>query len=141
MALSDALATMSARAKQAEDSFHAAQTSQRANLEEEIAHARSSAEANRDALRDHADVAKSDVSSWWRELQHQWDRQVQEVRVNVAQKREEHDAKRAAHRADVAEADAEFAAAIAKAAIDEAEYAAMEAVLARAKADELAVVA
>ena len=72
------------------------------------------------------------------DLQQQWERQVQKIRTNVTEKREEHDAKFAAMQADVAEADAEFAVAIAQAAIEEAEYAALEAVLARGKATELA---
>jgi HD-GYP domain-containing protein (c-di-GMP phosphodiesterase class II) len=138
MALSDALATMSAQAKEAEDEFHVAQSSQRAKLEEEITRARTSAEQSRGALRNRADDAKSEVSSGWRDLQQQWERQVQKIRTNVAEKRDEHDAKFAAMQADMAEADAEFAVAIAQAAIEEAEYAALEAVLARGKATELA---
>ena len=138
MALSDALSTMSAQAKEAEDRFHTAQSTQRAKLEEEITRARTSAEESRDALRARADEAKSEVSSWWRDLQQQWERQVQKIRTNVAEKREEHDADVAATRADAAEADAEFAVGMANAAIEEAEYAALEAVLARDKANELA---
>ena len=138
MALSDALSTMSARAKEAEDEFHAAQSAQRAQLEELVTRARTSAEQSRDALRDRADEAETEVSSWWRDLQEHWERQVQTIRINVAEKREEHDDKLAAMRADAAEADAEFAVAIARAAIEEAEYAALEAVLARGKANEVA---
>ena len=72
MALSEALATMSAQAKEAEDEFHAAQSSQRAKLEEEITRARTSAEQSRDALRNRADQTKADVSSGWRDLQQQF---------------------------------------------------------------------
>lgn len=136
MALSDTLATMSAKAKHAEEEFHAAQSAQRANLEERITRARASAEESRDALRIRAGEAESEVSSWWRDLQQHWERQVQKIRTNVAEKREEHDTKFAAMQADVAEADAEFAASIARAAIEEAEYAALQAVLARGKANE-----
>ena len=138
MALSDALATMSAQAKEAEEEFRAAQSAQRVKLEEEIARVRTSAEESRSALRNRAAEAKSGVSSWWRDLQQQWERQVENIRTNVAEKREEHDAKLAAMQADVAEADAEFAVAIAQAAIEEAEYAALEAVRARDKANQLA---
>ncbi|MGH3334044.1 MAG: hypothetical protein ACRDPJ_22345 [Nocardioidaceae bacterium] len=129
---------MSAQAKEAEDEFHAAQSAQRAKLEDEITRVRTSAEQSRDALRNRAGEAKSEVSSGWRDLQQQWERQVQKIRTNVAEKREEHDAKLAAVQADVAEADAEFAVAMAQAAIEEAEYAALDAVLARGKANELA---
>ena len=138
MALSDALSTMSAQAKEAEDEFRAAQGAQRAKVEEQITRVRTSAEQSRDALRSRAGEAKTEVSSWWHDLHQEWEAQVQKVRANVAEKREEHDVKHAAKRADMAEADAEFAISIAKAAIEEAEYASLEAVLARAKADELA---
>jgi hypothetical protein len=138
MALSDALATMSAQAKEAEDEFHVAQSAQRAKLEEKVTHARTSAEQSRDALRSRADQAKSEVSSGWRDLQQQWELQVQKIRTDVAEKKDEHDAKLAAVEADMAEADAEFAVTMAQAAIEEAEYAALQAVLARGKANELA---
>ena len=138
MALSDALSTMSAQAKEAEDEFRSAQGAQRANLEAQITRARTSAEQTRDALQNRGDETKSEVSSSWRELQQQWELQVQKVRTNLAEKREEHDVKFAAKQADVAEADAAFAISMAQAAIEEAEYAALEAVLARGKANELA---
>jgi hypothetical protein len=138
MALSEALAAMSAKAKKVEDEFRETQGAQRAQLEEKIAHVQASAEESREALRDHADEAKSDVSAGWRELQRQWEAQVATIRVHVAQKRDEHDAKMAAVEADAAEADAEFAISMAQAAIEEAEYAALEAALARGRANELA---
>lgn len=138
MSLSDALSTMSAQAKEAEDEFRAAQSAQRAKVEEQITRARTSAGQSRDALRSRSGEAKTEVSSWWRDLQQQWEAQVQKIRANVMEKREEVDGRFAAKRADIAEADAEFAIAIAKSAIEEAEYAALEAVLARAKANELA---
>jgi hypothetical protein len=129
---------MSSQAKEAEDEFHAAQSAQRSKLEEQISRARTSAEHSRGALQDRAEETKSEVSSAWRDLQQQWERQVQKVRTDVAEKREAHDAKLAAMQADAAEADAEFAVSMAQAAIEEAEYAALEAVLARGKANELA---
>lgn len=138
MALSTALATMSAQAKKVEEDFNAAQGAQRAKLEEQITRARASADQRRGAIQSRADEGKAEVSSWWRDLRDQWEKQTTKIRSSVADKREEHDAKFAAVRADAAEADAEFAIDMAQAAIEEAEYASLEAVLARAKADELA---
>jgi hypothetical protein len=139
MALSDELARMSAQAKQVEDRYHAAQSEQRAKLEEEITNARATAERRNDDLRKHAEEAKAEVSSGWRHIQQQWDGQMREIRTHLDTKRDELDAKRAATHADNAEADAEFAISMAQAAIDEAEYACLQAVLARDKANELAV--
>lgn len=138
MALADALSSMSSKAKEVEAGFHKAKDAQRAKLEEQIARAKTSAEGSRAALRTRADDTKSDVSSGWRDLQKNWDRHTQDIRTHVSEKREEHDVKFAAKKADVAEADAEFAVAIAEAAIEEADYASLEAVNARAKANELA---
>ncbi len=138
MALSDALSAMSAQARKAEDEFRAAQGAERAKLEEQITRVQTSTEERRSALQNRADDTKSEVSSKWRDLHQQWEGQVQKVRSNIGEKHDEHDAKRAAHHADNAEADAEFAAYLAQTAIEEAEYAALEAVLARSKADELA---
>jgi hypothetical protein len=138
MALSDALAAMSAKAKEAEDAFYTAQTAQHAKLEEQVARARASAQEHNDELRQRADRATSEASSWWSDVQQQWDKQAKQMRSNIESKREEQDAKRAAARADMAEDDAAFAIDIARAAIDEAEYATLEAVLRREKANELA---
>ncbi|MGZ6915831.1 MAG: hypothetical protein ACXVG8_10735 [Oryzihumus sp.] len=130
---------MSVQAKDAEDQFKAAQTEQRAKLEQAVSKARESAEQRSQHMRSQADQTKVEVSAWWGDLQHQWDQQAQQVRSHLEAKREEHDAKRAAIQADVAEADAETAISIAIAAIEEAEYAALDALLARDKANELAV--
>ena len=91
----------------------------------------SSAEQRSTELHERADATKSQISLWWRDLQEQWNEQVTQIRSDMDAKREEHDVKRAAARADNAEAEAEFAISIAMAAIDEAEYACMEAVVAR----------
>jgi hypothetical protein len=139
MALSDALGAMSVQAKDAEDQFKAAQTEQRAKLEQAVSKARESPEQRSQHMRSQADQTKVEVSAWWRDLQHQWDEQAQQVRSHLEAKREEHDAKRAAIQADIAEADAETAISIAIAAIEEAEYAALDALLARDKANELAL--
>jgi len=138
MPLSDALAAMSAQAKEVEDRFHAAQSEQRAKLQQDLSRARATAEERNTELRLRGDQTKAQVSSWWRDLQLQWDKQMQQIRSNIEAKREEHDVKRAAADADAAEADAEFAISMARAAIDEAEYACLEAVLARDKANDLA---
>src|SRR6188472_939850 len=72
MALSDALAKMSAQAKEAEDKFHAAQTTRRAKLEEEVDKVRTATQERDTEFRARADHTKSEVSSRWHDVQEHW---------------------------------------------------------------------
>ncbi|WP_432855125.1 hypothetical protein ACQPXB_21710 [Amycolatopsis sp. CA-161197] len=144
MAASDALATMSAKAKEVEDEakeiedkIHSATTTQRATAEEDVARARTSAAERSQELREKIEQTKTDAASRWRDVQESWDRHVQQIRSSIGEKRHEMDVKQAAKQADLAESDAEFAVAHAMAAIEEAEYTVLEAVLARDAADKL----
>jgi hypothetical protein len=136
MALSDALAKMSAQAKEAEDKFHAAQTTQRAKLEEEVDKVRTATQERNTEFRARAGQTKSEVSSRWHDVQEHWDKHVQQMRSDMKQRRQL-DASGAEMHAEMAEADADFAIAFATAAIEDAEYAALEAVLAREKANKM----
>ena len=137
MALSDALARMSAQAKEAEDKFHAAQTTQRAKLEEEVDKVRTATQERNTEFRARAGQTKSEVSSRWHDVQEHWDKHVQQMRSDMKQRRQELDASGAEMHAEMAEADADFAIAFATSAIEDAEYPALEAVLARGKANKM----
>ncbi len=137
MALSDALAKMAAQAKEAEDKFHTAQTTQRAKLEEEVDKVRTATQERNTEFRARAGQTKFEVSSRWRDVQEHWHKQVQQMRSDMKQRRQELDASGAEMHAEMAEADADFAIAFATSAIEDAEYAALEAVLAREKANSL----
>jgi hypothetical protein len=137
MALSDQLTMLAARAKEAEDRATAARGQAKGDLEQEVATARASAEAQADKLRQAADERKGRISVWWNDLQRSWNAHIAKIREDIDAKRAEHDVDRAQHRAERAEDDAAFAIDFALAAIDEAEYAVLDATLARQKADAL----
>jgi hypothetical protein len=138
MASSDQMTRLAERAKQAEE--HTADTRERAraDLEQDIASARASAEAGADRLRERADATETNLSDWWTDVQQSWDRHVTMVRKHIDERKAEHDRDRAETDAKIAEDDAQFAIDYAYAAIEEAEYAVLDAALARMEADELA---
>jgi hypothetical protein len=83
-------------------------------------------------------VAKANVAGTWNQVQTSWQEHVDSVREKLEERKAERDVKRLQSAADDAE---EYAAAttdFAIAAIEEAEYATLDAVLARAEADEAA---
>ncbi len=137
MALSDQLSRLAASAKEAQDRAAAARSKAGTDLEQDVAEARASAEAQADKLRQAADERKGKLSVWWNDLQRSWNAHIAKIREEVDAKRAEHDVDRAEHRAERAEDDAAFAIDYAIAAIEEAEYAVLDATLARQKADEL----
>jgi len=138
MALSDELTKLAARAKEAEDRAAAAKGKARASLEQDVAAARKSAQAQADELRKTAEANKGTISEWWKGVQASWNDHVATVRDNIDEKRAEHDLNTAQRAADRAEDDASFAVNYALGAIDEAEYAVLDATLARMDADDLA---
>jgi hypothetical protein len=138
MAVSDQLAQLSARAKEAETRAAAAEGKAKADLEQDVSAARASAQAQADKLRETADAGRGKISVWWNDVQRSWTEHVGKIRENIDAKRAEHDVDRAERRAENAEDDASFAIDYAYAAIEEAEYAVLDATLARMEADELA---
>jgi len=137
MAASDELTRLAARAKEAEDRATAAQGMAKADLQQDVARARASAQAQAEKLRHSADASKGKLSVWWNDLQRSWNEHVAKVRESIDAKRAEHDSERAQQYAENAEDDATFAVDYAYAAIEEAEYAVLDAALARKQADEL----
>jgi len=138
MDASDQLSKLTSRAKEAEDRVAAAKEKTKAELEQDVEHARASAQAQADKLRESAHTNKGKLSVWWHDLQHSWDEHVEKMRVGIESRRAEHDAERAEIDAGDAAEDATFAIEYALTAIEEAEYAVLDAELAKKKADELA---
>ena len=136
MAQSDDLSKLAARAKEVEDRAAAARAADKAVLEQDVATARASAQAQAEKLHQRADAGKGKLSVWWHDLQRSWNEQVAKIREDVEAKRAEHDAERAQRRAEGAEEDAAFAIDFAYAAIEEADYAVLDAILARKEAEE-----
>jgi hypothetical protein len=137
MAMSEDLTGLAARVKEAEDHATAARAKTKAEVEQDMATVRASAEARADKLRQDAEDRKSKLSVWWHDLERSWNQHLAKIRDDVEAKRAEHDEDRAQRRAERAESDAEFAISFAYAAVEEAEYAVLDATLARMEADEL----
>jgi hypothetical protein len=138
MALSDDLTKLAARAKEAETRTAAARDEARADLEREVASARTAAQEQAEKLRQAAEEGKAEASGWWTDVQKSWNAQVARVREDVEGKKEKHDVHMARVRADDAEGYASFSIDLAYSAVVEADYAALDAVLARKEADQLA---
>jgi hypothetical protein len=137
MALSDELTKLAARAKEAEDRAAAAQGKARAELEQDVETARTSAQEQAEELRKTADAGKDKISVWWHDVQRSWNQHLATIRDDIDERRAEHDVDKAERRAERAEDDAMFAIDYATAAITEAEYAVLDADLARIEADQL----
>ena len=138
MTASDNLAKLSERAKQAEEKAAKAAGQARADLETTVNESRVSAQAQADKLRANVEASKDEVSAWWNDVQTSWGAHVEKVRASIDAKKEAHDVKQAERRADNAESDALIAIDYAYATLEEAEYAVLDAILARAEADEAA---
>jgi hypothetical protein len=138
MTLSDQLARLAERAKQAEIRADAARTNAKADLETDVSAARASAEAQADKLRETAESGETQVSDWWNDAQKSWSGHLAAVRHNIDEKKAQHDLADARRTADFAAGDAEYAIDYAYAAVEEAEYAVLDATLARMEADDLA---
>jgi hypothetical protein len=137
MGLSDQMKQLTARAKEAQDHTADAAGKAKADLEQELARSRASADAQSDKLRQTADKRKDELSASWSDFQRSWNAHVEKVHADIDAKREEHDVDAAKRHAIGAEEDADYAIQVALATIEEAEYAVLEAIRARQKADEL----
>ena len=138
MAVSDQLHTLADRAKQAEDNVTAARTKAKAQLEADVKAAQDSAKQRSQALRAKADEGKENISTGWNNVQRSFHDNIATAKLKMEIRKAEHDVKRAEKDAERAEHDAAFAIEFAYAAIEEAEYEVLDAILARAYADELA---
>ena len=137
MALSDQLAKLAARAKQAEERAAAAHDKARTDLESDVSAARASAEKQGEKLRETAEAGEDKVSGRWNELQQSWNAHIAAVREDIDERQARHDRAQAQREADTSEDDAAYAIDYAYAAVEEAEYAVLQAELARMDADAL----
>jgi hypothetical protein len=135
MSLSDDLAKLAARAKEAEDRFAAAQRDAHAKVKDDVKTARASLDKHTDQLRQTAEANRGKLAQWWNDVQKSWDEQIASIRRDVDSKKAEHDVKVAQRKADSAEEDAKFAIEYAYWAVEEAEYAVLDAQLARMDAE------
>jgi uncharacterized membrane-anchored protein YhcB (DUF1043 family) len=138
MTASDMLYDLAERAKVAEDRVSQAKTRSRDQLQAEVDNARETADAHAAQLQESASGAGEKMSQWWAEVQQNWQSHVAKVSSDIEGRKQEHDASRAARKADHAEDDAVAAVDFALAALEEAEYAVLDARLARMEADDLA---
>jgi hypothetical protein len=137
MALSDDLTRLATRAKEAETRVARVREEARADLEQDVASARESAQAQADELRHAAEKSKAGISGRLSDVQRSWNEQISRIREDLEDKRAKHDVHVALRRADDAEEYASFATDLAYSAVVEAEYAALDAVLARMDADQM----
>ena len=138
MALSDHLSRLAARAKQAETRVTGVREEARADVEEDLASARESAQEEAARMRRAAEGNKERVSNWWGDMQTSWNQHLSRVREDMESKKVKHDVHKTQRRADEAEQYALFMIDLAYSAVVESEYAALDAVLARMDADEMA---
>lgn len=143
MTFSENLHKVTDRAKAAEEKAHDAQKrasenaqAARIDLETKVKRSGASAAAQAAKLRESAQASRDKLSGWWDHRQATWNELVTKVRHDVDDEKAAHDAKKAEDRADGAEVDAQFAIEYAFAAIEEAEYAVLDAILARAEAED-----
>ncbi|WP_217561895.1 hypothetical protein [Streptomyces sp. GbtcB6] len=132
--LSDQLSRLADRTKNVEDTATAAKAKNREQLETKKA----SLEASLDAAGAKADDAKARAQSQISDLHDSVAKHFADRRAAIAEHKAERDLKRAERRADDAEQDAADAIALVFYVLDQAEYAVVDAVLARADADDLA---
>lgn len=132
--LSDQLSQLADRTKQVEDTATAAKAKNRAQLET----TKTSLKASLDAVGAKTDEAKTRTQGWISDVHDSVEQHFADRRAASVEHKAERDLKRAERRADDAEQDAADAIALVLYALDQAEYAVVDAVLARADADELA---
>ena len=137
MAVSDQLAKLSARAKDAETRATAAHDKAKAELEQDVTAARDAAEERAEKLRATAAASEERISDGWSAVQSAWADHVAAVRGKLDGMKAEHQRDAAERRAENAEDDALLAIDFAYSAIEEAEYAVLDATLARMEADDL----
>jgi hypothetical protein len=137
---SEQLYKLADRAKNAEESVESAKNKTQAELTAQVQQARQSSQRRAAERKDGAADAEARASTWWTDVQENWNSHVAKIRQNVDDTKADLDVKRAERRAESAEADAEAAVDFAYAALEEAEYAVLDAALARVEADETAAV-
>ncbi|MFJ6894135.1 hypothetical protein [Streptomyces hokutonensis] len=132
--LSDQLSNLAERTKKVEDTATAARAKNRAQLET----MKTSLKESLDAVETKTDDAKARAQGRLSDVRDSLEKHFADRRAASAEHKAERDLKKAERRADDAEQDAADAIALVVYVLDQAEYAVVDAVLARADADDLA---
>jgi hypothetical protein len=137
--LSDQLTDLAARAKSTEDVLSAAQERNRARLESQRDELKASIAAGNAEAQQRAAADEAKTQQWWNDIRSSVDAQFATMRAEADERRTEKGIKKAERHAEQAEQDAADAIDWALYFLDQAEYSAIDAVLARADADDLAL--
>ncbi|MFG2937674.1 hypothetical protein [Streptomyces sp. NPDC048282] len=130
------LAELSEKARDAQRTVEAGLSQDRQKLSAAVADAKDKAEQGAQRLKASGEQTKGHVTGAWNQVQTSWQEHVTAVRDKIEERKEERDVKRLRKAADDAEDYASDAISFAIAAVEEAEYATLDAVLARAEADD-----
>ncbi|MCU1657423.1 MAG: hypothetical protein JWO57_2079 [Pseudonocardiales bacterium] len=138
-ALSDQLTDLAARSKKTEDVVAAAREKNRARLESQRDKLKTSIADGNAKAKERASSAEASTHEWWNDTRSSVDARFATMRAEADERRTEKDIKKAEHHADQSEQDAADAIDWALYVLDQAEYAVIDAVMARADADDLAL--
>ena len=98
MAISDELAGLTARAKEAQARAEGLRDKGRADVETQVSSAHAAAEAQADELRQKAVDRKGSISDRWVDVQRSWNERVGAARDEIATRKTEHDVHKAQKR-------------------------------------------
>ncbi|HEY7467822.1 MAG TPA: hypothetical protein VIB47_14110 [Dehalococcoidia bacterium] len=132
--ISEQLTDLSARAKDAEDSFEATKTAGTEMVHKREEEIQVASAKRRERSRQEYLKAQESMASVWSGLSSKLQSDIDGIRAKIDVKKQEHDHEKAARAADQAEENAMFAIDFAYSAVDYAETAALDAVLARERA-------
>lgn len=126
--------------KKASARVQASKSKTKEKLESQVSEARAAADRTRRELDAKAADSRDEGSQRWAEIRQEWHDHIAAIQSKVDTQKQEFDIDRAEHRAAWADDDALAAIDFAYLAIEDAEWAVLDAVLARAEADERAAV-
>jgi hypothetical protein len=138
-ALSEQLSDLAARSKKTEDVVAAAKEKNRARLESQRDTLKTSIADRNAKAKERAGSAEAKTQQWWSDTRSSVDARFASMRAEADERHAEKDIKKAEHHAERAEQDAADAIDWAIYVLDQAEYAVIDAVIARADADDLAL--
>jgi hypothetical protein len=135
--LSESLQDLAKHVEEMENKVNAAEKDSKEKVEATINASKADAKARQDEFKAQVKDRQAAAASQWEDLQKNYNRQVAQIKSNVAAKKEAVEHNRAMNRADDAESYAVASIYFASMAIDDAEIATLEAIDARAYADSM----
>lgn len=135
--VSEGLASLSERAKEAQERVAAVWGQERDAVERSASEARAAAKAHADKLSESAGAGRAHVSQSWNDMQQSWSDHLAKMRENLRGAKTAMDLEAAEDSAEDAWGDAVAAIDYAYGAIEEAEAAVLDAISARKEVDEL----